>query len=226
MELHLIEEYKLKKEKVINIYNGELLDESKIIFSKESLELLDNIKNYDRIILSFSRAEKYKNLEATMHLGRELKIPTIVIAQSYHDKQPILEEYKNIAEQNGTYLYISPPFDFAKCILNNYKKNIIVVIPSKKEVMGLIINEVRKINRDNILIVANNVGGLKYQIEDTVNGLLIDIDDIKSSASKIKKYYSARVMKKMNLNSQFILRNKYNFRKNAFQFIKCLMENI
>ena len=85
--------------------------------------------------------------------------------------------------------------------------------------MGLIVNEARKLNKDNIMIVANNVGGLTEQIDDTVDGLLVDLDDIDNSALKIKKYYSKDDMIRMNKNSQRVLREKYDLVKNMRIFL-------
>lgn len=216
---HLINEYFLDRDKAIDIYNGEILEDKNYNFSSDSYKILEEINKFDRIVLSFSRAEEYKNLEGTMYLGKELGFNTVVITQYYYKNQPILKDYEKISKITNTNLYISPPFDLAKCILKEYNKDIILVVPSKKEVMGLIINETRKLNKDNILIVANSVGGLKEQIDDTVNGLLVDMNDIKSSALKIKKYYTKENMIYMNKNSQILLREKYDFNKNMKEFL-------
>ena len=217
---HLIKEYNLNKKKVIKIYNGELFDKEEIKYSPENKKLFTKISNLDNIILSFGRAEPYKNLHSTFLIGKELKIKPVVIGQLYYKEQPIAKEYKKIAKETNGILYIDPPFDYAKYILNNYNKNIICLIPSKKEIQGLIINEIRKLNKDNVLIVANNINGLKEQIKDKYDGLLIDTNDIERSTKKIKKYFNKNKMKKLNKNAQKTLYKKYNFYKNIRNFIK------
>ena len=225
MRSHLIYEYNLKEEKAIDIINGELLDEKDSHkFSKENKKLFKQIEDKDEILLSYSRAEKYKNLEATMELGKALNIPTVVIAQSYYKEQPILDEYRKTASYNNTNLFIDPSFDFSKYIINNFSKNIILLIPSKRESMGLIANEIRKLNKDNILLVANDIGPFREQIDDLQDGILVDLDNIECSALKIRKYFNDEYIKKINKNGQITLREKYDFRVNVEKFLKCLME--
>lgn len=216
---HLVNDYNLNENKALMITNGEIFDESVLSFSKECAELYKKIEQMDSILISFGRAEEYKNLEGTMVLGKEIGIDTVVIAQSYYKEQPILDEYRSIAKENNTHLYIDPPFDFSKYILNNFNKPIIALIPSKREVMGLIVNELRKFNKDNILVVANSVGGLVEQIEDGVDGVLVNLDNISESKEKILKYFDIDKMKELNKNAQITLKNKYDYIKNFNEFI-------
>ena len=217
---HLIKEYKLKRNKIKKLFNGELFDDEIIEYSNENKKLFKKIEKLDSIILSFGRAEPYKNLESTFVIGRELKIKPVVIGQLYYKNQPIAKRYKKIAKKTNGLVFIDPPFDFAKYILKNYKKDMICLIPSKKEIQGLIINEIRKLNRNNILIVANNINGLKEQIKDKYDGILINTDDIKSSTKKINKYFNKKEMQRLNKNSQRTLYEKYDFYNNVKIFIK------
>lgn len=219
---HLVNDYNLDENKALMITNGEIFDDKVLSFSKECDELYKKIDELDSILISFGRAEEYKNLECTMALGKEIGIDTVVIAQSYYKEQPILDEYRSIAKENNTHLYIDPPFDFSKYILNNFDKPIIALIPSKREVMGLIVNELRKLNRDNILVVANSVGGLVEQIEDGVDGVLVNLDNIIESKEKILKYFNVDKMKELNKNAQITLKNKYDYIKNFNEFISKL----
>lgn len=217
---HLCEEYQLLNSKIIDIFNGEIMEEKKQINYKTENELLfKQIKNYKEIILSFGRAEAYKNLTSPMILGDKMNIPTIVIAQSYYKEQPILKEYENIAKKTNANLFIDPPFDFPKYILENFKGNIILVIPSKKEIMGLIINEVRKMKKTNILSVANDIDGLKEQIVDEEDGLLVHLEDIDSAILKIKNNYNTEQMIRMSKNGYERLKKDYNFLENFKHFL-------
>lgn len=217
---HLTTEYHLNKDKVVRITNGELLDELLIPSSiEENINLFNKIKDYNQIVLSFGRAEEYKNLTSTFYLGKALNIPTVVITQSYYKEQPILKEYQELANKTNNHLFIDPPFNFAKYILHNFNKPIILVIPSKKEIMGLIINEIRKLNKDNILIVSNNIDGLKEQITDKYDGLLIDISNIESSKNKVLEFFNQEKMSFLNHNAQITLKTKYDFLKNSNDFI-------
>lgn len=221
---HMIKEYNLDSKKLLKIFNGELLNEKNNI-RKNIIndKLFSEIKDYKEIILSFGRAEEYKNLESTMLLGKEMNIKTVVIAQSYYEGQPIIDNYITLAKKTNTTLYVDVPFIFAHYIINNFDNRIILLIPSKKEIMGLVINEVRKLNKDNILIVANDIDGLKEQINDTYDGLLVDLNNIKESSKKIKKYLHNDMIIKMNNESQNTLKKKYDFYNNFSNFMNILL---
>lgn len=216
---HMITEYGLDSQKLVNLINGELLeDKTNFTPSPLSYSLYNKIKDYPSIILSFGRAEPYKNHQATMLLGKELDIPAIVIAQGYFKGQPIMQEYSAVAKKTGATLFIDPPLSLANLILNKFPKKMIALIPSKKESMGLIINEVRKLNRNNILIVANDIPGLQEQITDGIDGVKVNLDNIKQSAQKIKNYFNSSSIKKFNYNAQTTLKTKYDFQKNFTTF--------
>lgn len=217
---HMIEEYNLNIEKMLYVLNGEILEKDTIYEeTKECIDLFKEVENYDQIILSFGRAEKYKNLESTMLLGNALNIKPVVIAQGYYKGQPIIEDYKKIAQNTNTKLFIDVAFSFPHYILNHFNKPIILVVPSKKEIMGLVVNEIRKKNKDNILIVANDIDGLREQINDGIDGLLVDLENIEESSKKIRNYFNIETMNKMNIKSQETLKNKFNFYKNLTEFM-------
>ena len=219
-EKHLINEYKLNKKKVLRLYNGELFSNKKRTYNKQTKEIFKEINKYNSIIISFGRAEEYKNLEICFELGNLLNIKPIVISQLYYKGQPIEKTYKKLAKKYNGLLYIDPPFDLAKYVLNKFNGNIICLIPSKEEIMGLIVNEVRKINNERILIVANKKGGLVEQIKDTYDGILVDLNDLEKSKDKIEKYFNEDDMKRMTINSNKTLKEKYDFYKNAKIFIE------
>ncbi len=217
---HLVKEYNLNENKVLNIYNGEILKYNSKKYTKGSRELFKKIKNFKSIIIAYGRAEEYKNLDACFKLGKILDIPSIVIAQLYFKGQPIEKEYKKVAEENNGTLFIDPPFDFPKYILNKFKGEIICLVPSKEEIMGLIINEVRKLKKKNILIVANDIGGLKEQIITGYDGVLVDLNDLNKSKEIILKYFNKKDIRRMSINSQKTLKEKYNFNKISKEFIE------
>lgn len=218
---HLIEEYNLYKNKLIPFINGELLSQNTFYEETEEMKkLFSEIENEENIILAFGRAEEYKNLDTCMYLGHKLNIKPVVIAQPYFDGQPIIEDYKRIAEQTNTKLFVNVPFDFPFYILEHFKNNMIMLIPSKKEIFGLIINQVRRLHKNNILIVANDIGGLHEQISDSNDGLLVDLDNIDESANKIRKYFDKDHLIIFNEKSQQKLNDSYNFEKICFHFLE------
>ena len=224
---HLISEYLLKPNKVISIHNGEML------FKENVYEENENIKNiYDKfnksadIILSFGRPEKYKNLDASMRLAKELDMKSVIITQEYYLGMPYVNYLKELAQETGTELYLNTPFHLPQYILKNFENKIVLIVPSKKEIAGLVINEIRRYNKDNILLVANNIDGLNEQIEDEVDGILINIDNIEESAIKVRKHLNKKSIKKLNYNSQLRLKKDYDFEKNCKIFLKKIIGGI
>lgn len=218
---HIIKEYLLDKSKNINIINGELLYRDNIYEENNRMkEILLELEQYDSIIMSLGRAERYKNLDKTMLLGKKLGIKPVVITQQYFENQPIVFEYKELAKITNTNLYVDEPFSLPQYIIKYYKKKIIMLIPSEREIFGLVINEMRRFNKDNVLIVANKRGGLVEQINDGKDGLLVDLNDINGSSDKICKYFDNDIMKKINKNGQKRLVEDYDLIKNFDSFFK------
>ncbi|MDR0850693.1 MAG: glycosyltransferase [Christensenellaceae bacterium] len=207
MGRHMLDEFSIKKHKILPITCGEVLDSKEpVIYGKPFAELFKQIENYDAMVFAFGRAEEYKNLEAALLLKKELNLPSVVIARSYSTDQPILNTYRQLAAKTEATLFIDPPDNFSKYILQNFKKKVIMLIPSKREPFGLIINEIRRLNRNNILIVANDIGGLSEQIDDTKDGVLVNLDNLQESALKILKYFNDKDMHRMNLQAQITLK--------------------
>ena len=158
-----------------------------------------------------------------MLLGKLMGIKPVVIAQPYFEGQPIIKEYERLANETGTQLYVDVPFNFPQYIINNFPRNMIMLVPSKKEIMGLTFNEIRKMNKDNVLIVANNIDGIKEQVEDGIDGLLVDLDNLVSSKRKIEKYFNSESIKKLNQNAQQRLARDYDIEKNFNDFFQKIL---
>ena len=91
IENHLIEEYNLKKEKSIFIPNGELSTEIPNYIEEPTCRILfEKIKNEKSLIMSYGRAEEYKNLESTMYLGNKMGISSVVITKAYYNGPELL----------------------------------------------------------------------------------------------------------------------------------------
>lgn len=209
---HMINEYGLKKN--IDFINGELLYRETFYPEDNRMKkLFEEINQNDSIIMALGRAEKYKNLDKTMLLGEKLGIKPVVITAQYFPGQPIIKEYEALAQKTNALLYVDEPFSLPQYIVKHYTKPMILLIPSEREIFGLIINEFRRFNKDNVLIVANDRGGLHEQITSGFDGVHVDLDDIKKSAETISKYFNKKDMIKLNKNGQKTLNEKYNLMK-------------
>lgn len=221
---HIIKDYLLKPNKNIDIINGELLYRNNTYETNDRMqEILLELEKYDSIIMSLGRAERYKNLDKTMLLGNELGIKPVVITQQYFKNQPMVSEYRKLAKSTNAILYVDEPFFLPQYIVKNFSGKIIMLIPSEREIFGLVINEMRRFNKNNVLIVANDRGGLHEQINDGIDGILIDLDNIKSSSKKVSKYFNLESMKKLNREAQKRLLIDYDLVKNFDAFFKKIL---
>ncbi len=221
MKEHIMQNYKLDNNKIVDLHNGEIFDKkSERNYPSEAKKLFNEINQYKNIIFSFGRCEKAKNLESTMLLGKELNIKAVVLGRTYGFYDPFVEKYQSVATETNSKLVIDPPFSASQYILENYQKKMIFLVPSIDEPMGLVVNECRRLCKDNILLVVNNSGGLKEQVQDEKDGLVVNLSDIKRSAKKILQHFNASDMQKFNTNAQKNLRKNYDLYKNMKNFLE------
>ena len=224
IENHLINEYNLLENKSLYIPNGEtLFVKNQYNYDEKTFNLFKDFNSQEPIILSFARAEEYKNLDGTILLGRNIGIKSIVIVQEYFEGQELTNKLRNIAKDNNSELIVNPPFSLPQYIVENYSGNIVMLIPSKKEIVGLVINEMRRFNKDNVLIVANDIGGMSEQITTGYDGVLVDMNDLAKSTETINKYFHEEKMKELNLNAQKTLKEKYDFEITIKKVLKKLI---
>lgn len=161
-----------------------------------------------------------------MRLGAQLRddFQTFVIAQSYFPTQPILNKYRELARQTGVTLFIDPPFELPKTILG-LQQPTIVVVPSHKEIMGLIINEVRAYNNPDLLIAASDIPGLQEQIADGEDGLLIDtaLDKIPEVAAKLRANFAPSRRRQIKSAGLIRIAKDYNIVYNFNHFLETIL---
>ena len=141
----------------------------------------------------------------------------------YTETMQIIKDYENLAKETDTLLFVDAPFNFPQYIIKHFNKEMILLVPSQKEIMGLTVNEIRKMNRNNVLIVANNIDGIKEQVNDEYDGILVDLDDVESSKNKVLNKFNLKTIKKLNEHAQNTLINDYNFEVNCNDFLKELL---
>lgn len=221
---HMVEEYGLDCEKLIPIFNGEILShKTKYVYNERVKELYKELNKNNQILLCFGRPERYKNLHKAIELGAKLDMQTIVNTQEYYPNMPYVQFLKDKAELNGCKLYINEPFNFPQYILKKWGKTIVLLVPSEKEIAGLVVNEIRKFNKKNVLLVVNNIDGLKEQVTDGKDAILIDINNIEETADKIRSNLNKRNILKLRKGALDTLNTKYNFEKNFEMFINFLL---
>lgn len=170
-------------------------------------------------MLCFGRAEPYKNLETAIKLARVLEplgVESILIVAPYSKNQPILKMYRRLQKLHcpNLKLILDADFDLPHKIMNSSLSLVIVFIPSKREPFGLIVEEARKCNR-KILVVANNTGGLRNQISDLHDGVLVDVNKIEEIKQKIYKVINDKtITNKIVYEGRKTLKERYDLTKN------------
>ena len=66
---HLVKEYNLDRNKTINLSNGEIINNNDTTYSDEAIRLFDKIKDFESIIISYGRAEQYKEFRSKFLFG-------------------------------------------------------------------------------------------------------------------------------------------------------------
>ena len=90
-----------------------------------------------------------------MLLGKKLGIKPVVITQQYFENQPIVFEYKKLAKETNSILYVDEAFSLPQYIVENYSKKMIMLIPSEREIFGLVINNPVKSGKKAIQFFSN-----------------------------------------------------------------------
>lgn len=223
---HLISEYNLSESKLVKFYNGEILyKESFYEEFEKSRQLFEGLNKKGDILLSFGRPEKYKNLDGAIKLADELGLHGVIITQEYYSNMPYVNYLKDLAQEHDIELYVNAPFHFPQYIIKHFTGKIVMLVPSKKEIAGLLVNEIRRFNKSNILLVANDVDGINEQIEDGVDGILVNLENIQESALKVKKMFNDNSILNLNKGAQERLKKDYDFYKNCLDFFKAILKN-
>jgi len=219
MKNHLIDDYGTKEEKLITFKNGFYLDSVGFgMLSDEEMNDL-GIEHSDKIIISFGRAEEYKNFESTIRVGVKLEeygFKTVLIISPYNKDQVILKQYRRLIKELGSNTIFRDDVDFylPHRILNTNFSRMVMYIPSNKEPFGLLVEEARMVDNNDVLVVANSVDGLVEQIEDGINGLLVDSYKENEVVKKILDFDNSKKIKELSEGGKRVLRKKYNLRKN------------
>lgn len=218
MANHLVHDYGLNPKKGIAFTNGVLIGNKQTKPNPSILEKI-GLNSSDKFILSFGRAEYYKNFDFTIRLGGLLiqdGYKAVLIASPYSPLDPILEHYRGLIKRHNKQCILldDSPFELSH-ILMCLPQCRAIIVPSTAEPFGLIPEEARLLNNPKLLTVVSNVGGLTEQINDGYDGIYININNLEESYQKILAYLKNEAMVKMLAMNGFCTLNKnYDLRKN------------
>ncbi len=231
MKKHLIKEYSANISKLLDFTNGLDLKNPRFTRRYQEKEVIDILNIYriplDKpLIVSFGRLEDYKGFEYTIKVGGMLEkkgVQTVLIAQPYHQADPIISEYKNLFRKYNPHgIFISEyPFDLPHKILQ-WKNTKILLVPSVAEPFGLVPEEGRLYRRKQLAIVTSKTDGFLEQIDDGVDGFMLNFDDLKLAADRLIKILDLPPSEIEMINQKGYLRaiSKYDLEKNISSSIK------
>ncbi|MXV39150.1 glycosyltransferase [Flavobacteriaceae bacterium Ap0902] len=181
---YLINTAKIKKEKVSLIMNGATIPEinqDKII--KNDLRHKFSIPNETIVLGSVGRMDNhikgFSNLIVTMRklIDQGLNVYLILVGDGI-----LINEYKKLAKS----LNIE-----SKVLFTGYQHNVnpfyelfdIFILASSSESFGLVITEAWF---HKLPVIASNVGGIPYLIDDGINGVLFELNNLEELTDKLK----------------------------------------
>lgn len=230
---HLIAHYGLSRDKMVDLVQGINPDlERYKKFSDD--EVKNYLVNYNipldkKLIFSVGRAVEYKGFDLLLEAYSKIKEDAhlVFVASPYKTEASFVEELEKIIKDKK--LNCTPIFacDFQLpryiCQWHNTK---IVAQLSKCEPFGLVPEEVRLWGKNTgPVILASNKDGFVEQIEDGVDGFLVNLSDTSTIASKmdeILKLNESEIQKiKQNAINKFS--NNFDYRVNI---LKCFTQVI
>ena len=147
-------------------------------------------KKYSRINFLFAgKLNKKKGLDILLKAFKEISlnqkiknkyILNIVGNGDYY------REIKKYVRENGLYFIKILNFKTQNQIKNIYKNSDVLILPSRFEPWGLVINEA--MNAGNAIICSDKVGSANDLVKNNVNGFIFENKNISKLASAVMKY--------------------------------------
>jgi len=232
MRQHLIDVFGAKPENIINLKNG-VLPEPAILSHKKIEEILrkHHIDPAVPLILASGRAEKYKGLDTLIEGFARSKAyesaQLVLFTSSLTNYSPSIQEvHEAFTRHNikGKLIDRFVPQEDLRALTQHHNTRAIAV-PSHGEPFGMAPIEHWSWSTDiGPPIIASNVGGLVEQIEDGVNGFLVDMHNLDALGQLIDRAMNMSIdeRKRFTLNGKTTVQEKYMYPDNIIQSIEVL----
>lgn len=196
MKKHLIRDYNAKPARLVSIKNSLNLArlKSNTISQNKIKKLLKGMGvPTDRpILFSFGRAEPYKGLDLVLinsyNLIKEKNYFVFIFCCPYFEKDPYLEKLRQSERTHKNDIKIISTLDFLlpHYIMQWQNTNILTIL-SRAEPFGLIPIESRFYNNENLTLLVSDVGGLREQVLDGIDGFVTKLENkaIRDTLNKI-----------------------------------------
>lgn len=234
MREHLTKEWQAPNNKIIPFINGisiPYLNTFESVNQQTIRSLLTRYKIPTNIplFLSFGRAQWYKGLDLAAKIGvlisKYHKIHVVICALNDYtgEADKVINELKTILNQNphsSTLLTDFPTF-LPRSLMQWHLCNALAMT-SKREPFGLIPSEFRIMGSEDAILISSNAGGLKEQMKDRNDGIVVDINSKfkESDIEPILNIWQNASELKLNLNGRKNVSKNYCIGKNYINGIK------
>lgn len=230
---HLIKNYGLNKDRMTDLVQGINPDLERYKHFGE-----DEVKTYltkynipldKKLIFSVGRAVEYKGFDLLLDAYSKIKEDAhlVFVASPYKTEASFVEELEKMIKDKK--IKCTPVFacDFQlPRYISQWKNTKIVAQLSRCEPFGLVPEEVRLWAKNTgPVILASNKDGFVEQIEDSVDGFLVDLNNTDVIAHKIDSILKLTdsETKKIKVNGIIKFNNKFDYRINM---LKCFTQMI
>jgi glycosyltransferase involved in cell wall biosynthesis len=230
MKNHLIEDYGAMSTNMIPIYNGictEILD----TYKKDDKYIENYLKTRNiplgkKLVISWGRAEKYKGydllIKAFLQIKDKIEHNLVIIAAPYPNAHEYIDELKALIKGSEDRIQLFDTFEYElPYLLVQWENTEIASSLSRGEPCSLLQGEARYLANKNMVFLASNIGGFLYQIDDGVNGFLVnlEIDDISQKIYQVLNL-SMGEKNKISDNGVELVSGKFNLDGIYLEFIK------
>ncbi len=179
VERHLIEKYKVNKEKITQIYNFVKPFDAPKKEDISSLKEKLGIQEDEKVLLFIGRIGYIKGCDVLISAFEKLsnKYPSLRLLMIGNFES---DELKESVMKNDRIIYLTPTNDIYKY----YYLSDIVLLPSRIESLGYVMLETGLAKKP---FIGGKTGGLAEFIEDGIDGLLVNPGDVNNLVEKVEQ---------------------------------------
>lgn len=178
-------------------------------FCNTKKNLVTEEASKDPILLTVARISPRKGLDTLIKAATFLPKNVKIILKGGITDRAYLLMLRCLIKELGlddrvTIITTSVDYD---ALVEFYNSATLFVFPTRDDCLGVVVLEALHCG---LPVVASSVGGIPDMIEDGVNGMLVDVDDPRDLASKIKLLLDDnQLRRKLSENSISVLNNRY-----------------
>lgn len=226
LKRHLTQEYDAHEDKLletrVGLYFPRLAQYRKSQHQIKNILKRKGIPTNKELIVSFSRAERYKGLDLTMQLGKytgaRYGTRTVILTIPYSMADPIINELRTIRDTIDPSAIVRFGHDFVTPhYLMQWHKTRIVAVLSRQEPAGLVPSEFRYYQNQYAQLLVSDKDGLPERVTDNQDGFICNIENLQNIIGKADEIMSLPPTMRMRIS-------KNGYRRVLRYY--CLIDNV